>query len=220
MCIFEFSLLGFSQYSSQTSDQINIAHSYVISDKYYIDYKNSIKKRNKSINREKRQSVLNDTLDNKIIATGLGYSRTPNNVALTLLILNKSTTVIRGTYISVSLDSDKKFVSTINLVLHGININQKLYIFPVIGINLYHVSVELNPKKCCASFYPYPYPDPIINEEDDETVWDYDMTYSLTFGTIFIFNIGKKNKQTFGIPITFTKHGISTIGLLIKINRK
>jgi len=123
-------------------------------------------------------------------------------------------------------------VSTLNLVLHGIRLcrsprmqyernikkghhdkklhNLNLQIFPVVGINLYHVSVALQSK------YYYGIESPTPADESDNTIWDYDMTYALTFGVVTTFNIGD---QTFGVPLTFTKHGFSTVGLLIKINR-
>jgi len=210
--MFGFVGLGFSQYS-QPKDKLEFT--YVLApEKRYVSYENV--KYDVSIEHDKRMSVFNDTLNNKIIATGLGYSRTPNNIALTILIINKGSSVLRGTYVSISLDDDKKFVSTINLVLHGFNIKRKVYVFPVIGINLYHVSVKLTPEE----YYMIHHKDAGDLDDGDGTIWDYDMTYSLTFGTIFIFDIGKENKQTFGVPITFSKYGISTVGILIKINSK
>jgi hypothetical protein len=222
--IFGFVGLGFSQYS-QPSEQTEMIYKKT-KRKHYIYYRN-IKYNNteefneiaKTLKKPSKHSVFNkdSTIrSEKIIATGLGYSKVPNNVALTLLVISgNKKSVIRGTYVSLSLDDDKKFVSTINLVLYGVNINtvHHVKIYPVIGINLYHVSVKLTPEE----YYMIYQKDPGNLEEGDGTIWDYDMTYSLTFGVITTFRIGN---QIFGVPMTFTKYGISTVGILIKINRK
>ncbi len=212
LTIFLSAVVGYGQYSPATENYSDIAY---VTNTHIIKSEN-VKYDYSTLHNEIVKKMVYDSTQYTIIATGMGYSYTPNNAALMLLIINRRSSIIQGTYISLSIDDDKKFVSTLNLVLHGVIISRKnsIYIYPVIGINLYHVSVALQTKyyyginnyETCS---PAPY-------DDSNTIWDYDMTYALTFGAVTTFRI---KDQTFGVPVTFTKHGFSTVGLLIKINR-